>query len=80
MSERDPLINVVMDDPVFAMPERVAFDNSLSYTARLVACLWFARRRKPTVQQIEDVLDLPNYVARVSLEELEAHSTMVGLA
>jgi hypothetical protein len=79
VSGSDPLIRVVVDDPVFAVPERVVFNSALSTEARLVACLWFARRRQPSSEEVEQVLGFPRHMADVYLAELAHNPSMRGV-
>ena len=76
MSERDPLIQVVVDDPVIAIPARVMFDSSLSVSARVVASLWFLLEREPTVEEIVDRLGFNTAQARLFLASLRTAPSM----
>lgn len=76
MSESDPLIKVVVRDPVIAIPAAVMFDASLSVGARLVAALWFLKEREPTLEEVAETLRYGAALAQTLLAELRDAPSM----
>jgi hypothetical protein len=72
----DPLIRVLVEDPIICMPASVMFDQDISAFARLVAALWFLLEREPTTEEIEAHLGYSLTQARMHLRNLKNAPSM----
>lgn len=68
----DPLIQVVMDEPIVCLPDLLLLTQELSIEARLLACLHYVHRREPTAADIEEAFGIPAEDLGDVIDELAA--------
>lgn len=69
--EDDPLVQVVMDDPVVVLPAALLTACELTPAARILATLHYLHDRQPTDADMEEAFGVPAHRLHDVVEELE---------